>query len=304
MEDTAKPAGEKTAPRRFLFNQSFDVERQSTRKRKQEEEKPPEPTFSKEELEAARQAGYEEGRTAGLQEAGAGLEAATADLVKAIAEQLPMISTEQAASNDRLMHDGARVATIIARKILPAYAVKYGTDELESLVTQCLRSLVDQPRIVVRVEPAQVAPITQHLENAVSSSGFDGRFLVEADETMGPSDCRLAWQGGGLERRESDIWRDIDAAIGAYLGDAAAGDGPDATVEADMPDTAEVTADPEALEAKTGADGQVGGETDNDGTTPAPEAGSVDVQAESPDETAGDMPAGDNAGAPDPLEDR
>lgn len=223
MEDSTKTADTDATPRPFLFEHSFDVDREAARKRKAEEEKPPEPTFSKEELKAAREAGYADGHSAGLQEAAAGLEAKTAQLVAAIGEQLPPISGEQAKANERLMHNGARVAVTIARKILPSYAAKHGTDELTALVTRCLETLISQPKILIRVAPHQVGPITQHIETAVSASGFDGRFLIEADDAMGPSDCRLSWQSGGLERSEADIWRDIDAAVADYLGDAPGG---------------------------------------------------------------------------------
>lgn len=277
MEDSAKTANTDATPRPFLFEHSFDADREAARKRKAEEEKPPEPTFSKEELDAARAAGYADGHNAGLQEAATSLEAETAQLVAAIGEQLPSISGEQAEANARLMRSGARLAATIARKILPSYTAKHGTDELTALVTRCLETLVSQPRIVVRVEPGQIEPITQHLETAVSVSGFEGRFLIEADDTMGPSDCRLSWQSGGLERSEADIWRDIDAAVAAYLGDAP-GDTEGGTGD-DAPQTADTAA--EAIAADT----------------PAPDCAADD-------NTTGDGAETDATEMPAPLEDR
>ena len=289
-----KTAERDTTARRFLFDHSFDVERKSARKRKAEEEKPPEPTFSKEELEAARQDGFAEGRAAGAQEATSGLEAATAGVVEEICRQLPALSTDQAAANDRLMHDGAKVATTIARKILPSYSARHGTDELTALVTRSLQSLVDQPKIIVCVGPSQVAPITEHLETAASASGFDGRFLVEANETMGPSDCRVTWQGGGLERCEPEIWQQIDAAIEEYLGAAP-------IVENTAPRESE-SANPametvSAAEPESGTENLASDAVDNGAPIPA------DAGEENPDpsiETTTEMPTD----MPDPLEDR
>jgi flagellar assembly protein FliH len=274
LEDSAKTANADAAPRPFLFEHSFDVDREAARKRKAEEEKPPEPTFSKEELEAAREAGYADGHSAGFQEASSNLEAKTAQLVAALGERLPPLSDEQALANDRLLRDGARVAATITRKILPSYTAKHGTDELAALVTRCLETLISEPRIRVRVEPGQVDPITRHLDSAVSASGFDGRFLVEADEAMGPSDCRLTWQNGGLERVEADIWREIDTAVADYLGDDPGDAGGDETAFA--PGDAQA---PEESEEGT----------ENDST----------IRGGAEAETA-EMPTG----MPDPLEDR
>ena len=56
----------------------------------------------------------------------------------------------------------------------------------------------------------------------VREGGFDGRFLVDGDDRLGPADCRIRWQGGGLERRETEIWQEIDGALERFLGDAGA----------------------------------------------------------------------------------
>ena len=288
MENSAKTANADTAPRPFLFEHSFDAEREAARKRKAEAEKPPEPTFSKEELDAAREAGYAAGHSAGLQEESSSLEAKTTALVAALGERLPPLSDEQAEANDRLLRDGARVAVTIARKILPAYTAKHGTDELSALVTRCLEALISQPKIHVRVVPEQVEPITRHLEAAVSASGFDGKFLVEADETMGPSDCRLTWQNGGLERLEAQFWRDIDTAVTDYLGEAMDDVDAPGAASAEGPELS--AAAPETSESE-----------------------SSETDARAPDDTEITRAAGDNAAAetaetpaesPEPLEDR
>lgn len=302
MEDTVKTADPDTPPRKFLFDHSFDVERKSERKRKAEEEKPPEPTFSKEELEAARQDGYAKGMTAGAQEAASRLEAATRELLENIGGQLPALSADQAQANDRLQRDGAKVAATIARKILPGYAAQHGTDELTALVTQCLRTLVSQPKIVVRVSPSQVGPITEHLESATAASGFDGRFLIEADDSMGPSDCRLAWQGGGLERSEADIWKQVDAAIEDYLGPEPAAEDAAAPAPGNAAEATESAGTPETV---TGVENHASSDPGDDGTAAphasaeAPEAPietTADTHTETPTEIPADMP--------DPLEDR
>ena len=275
MENRAKTTTPQEAPSRFLFDQSFDIAPRSAKKRKPEEEKPPEPTFSREELEAARQDGYEKGRIAGSEEVSAGIESEIGRLVAVIGEQLPVLAAAQAAANERLLHDGARLATTIARKILPAYTARHGMEEVGALITQCLQTLIDQSKITVRVGAPYVDAVREHLDSAASASAFDGRFLVEADETMGASDCRVLWQGGGLERREADIWRQVDAITENFL-----------------PGLAE--------EAP-------GGMTDTDDREP-------DISAAAPDDMEADQsPAAEDdqtnateapAGAPDPLEDR
>ena len=239
-----------------MFDQSFDAGRRQAKKPKPEDEKPPEPTFNLQQIEEARQQGYEQGRTAGSAESAASVEAEIARLVAAIAAQLPALMAAQAAANDRLMHDGATLVAAIARKILPALVAQHGLDEVDSLIADCLRTLIDQPKIVVRVSARHTEEIATRLVAAASVSAFDGRFMVEADEAMGPSDCRVSWQGGGLERKAEDIWRQVESAIETFLGKPAETGGASATA-ADSPE-------PQILPATAG---------DAAGPTSAPDLG-------------------------------
>jgi len=227
VNNRAKAERSQAAPERFLFDRSFDLNARPAKKPKPEEEKPPEPTFSREELEAAQQDGYAQGHAAGVAEASAGLESEIARLIAAIGDKLPTLSSAQVAANERLLHDGARLATVIARKILPAFTARHGMEEVGALMRNCLETLIEQPRITVRVGAPYVDTVRAQLDSAASASAFEGRFLVEPDEMMGPSDCRIVWQGGGIERNEADIWRQVDAATEKYLAELAGDTGDD-----------------------------------------------------------------------------
>jgi flagellar assembly protein FliH len=210
----AKPQAE---AHRFLFDHSFDAPKKAAKKPKPEDEKPPEPTFGSAQMEAARQESYEQGRLAGAAEAASGAEAETARLVAEIAARLPGIDAAQAEANGGLMRDGAALAAAIVRKILPGYIARNGLDEIDTLLEQCLRTLIDEPKIVVRVSAQHAGEVSARLGAAAAAGRFAGRFMVEGDGDMGPSDCHVSWQGGGLERKADEIWRQADGAVEAYL---------------------------------------------------------------------------------------
>lgn len=298
MQNRAKSTNTQETPRRFLFDQSFDVARKPKKKASPEAEKPPEPTFSQQELEAARQDGYEKGHQAGVSEAATSMEAEIARLVAAIGAELPPISAAQEEANRKVLHDGARLASTIARKILPTYVARHGTGELEALVIECLHTLIDEPKIAVQVAVGQVDTIKARLDAAVQEGAFDGRFLVDGDDSLGPSDCRIRWQGGGLERREAEIWREIDGAVARYLGvDESPGqDGQQGLYDlpADEPDASIGTGTEDAIEpGAAGASGKA---------SPAPAP--VD-QPEIADPSGDTDPLADAPpSAPAPVEDR
>jgi flagellar biosynthesis/type III secretory pathway protein FliH len=296
VESSTKTEGAAEAPERFLFDRSFDVSAKPAKKPKPEEEKPPEPTFSRKELDAAHHDGYAEGHAAGMEEAAAGIESEIAQLVAAIGEKLPPLSEAQAAANERLLHDGARLATTIARKILPAYSARHGMEEMAALIKQCLGTLIEQPRITVHVGADYVDAVRAQLDSAASASAFEGRFLVEPEAAMGPSDCRIAWQGGGLERDEAEIWRQVDAATENFLARLDAGpteDNPADTVAGG------------AHGDETNADETNADEATGDGATAA-SAAPADAGDDAPptEDAAETNPAETPDGATAPLEDR
>lgn len=203
--------------RRFLFDNSFDAGRKPAKQPKPEDDKPPEPTFSQADVEQARQEAYEQGRLAGAAEAAAGTEAEVTRLLAGVAEALPAVAAAQEEANARLMRDGAALATAVVGKILPGLVARNGLDEIGALLDRCLRALIDQPKIMVRVAPQHAEALKARLAAAVQAGGFGGRFMIEADETLGPSDCRVSWPSGGLERNAEDVWRQVEAALAGYL---------------------------------------------------------------------------------------
>ena len=54
-----------------------------------------------------------------------------------------------------------------------------------------------------------VADLEARLQDVFARSGFRGTFSVVADYELQPGDCRLEWDGGGADRDEARIWRDI-----------------------------------------------------------------------------------------------
>jgi hypothetical protein len=49
-------------------------------------------------------------------------------------------------------------------------------------------------------------------------ASFQGTYSVITDYELQPGDCRLEWDGGGAERSEARIWRDIREIVAANFG--------------------------------------------------------------------------------------
>lgn len=218
MDDrTTDSVSEEPSP--YLFDVSFDADQiaRAEAEAKAKEEEPPEPTFTLLQIDEARKQGYDEGVQAGRKEASDGIENSMAQTLERIAEQFPNIVAAQSAANEQMMANAAEIAVTIMRKLTPTLLERHGAAEINTLMSECVSNLTDEPKIRIRVAADHAAEIEKRLEGLVSASGFDGRFLVEPDEKMEPTDCRIDWPGGGIEKRTEEIWSQIDTALERFL---------------------------------------------------------------------------------------
>jgi flagellar assembly protein FliH len=206
-----------SAPHKFLFDRSFDLPdapRNAPRK-----PPPPvaEPTFSKAELDAAREAGVAAGRAAALAEAAQSNETRVAGSLSSIALGLKVILAARGRYAEDAQRSALETLRAVLAKALPALCRKAPLAEIEAMVAECLREAFDEPRIVLRVTDSLFEAMQPRLEAVVAASGFAGRIVLLADETLGPGDARVEWADGGAERDTRRLTREIDEALARAL---------------------------------------------------------------------------------------
>jgi flagellar assembly protein FliH len=182
---------------------------------------PPPPTFSEEELMLARQQAYDQGRQAGHQEAAQAQEQMIGMALATAAHHLQALGAAQAADAEDVARQGAAIAIALVRKLHPEFARRFGLEEIEGAVLDCLSHLDRIPKVTVKVAPALVGAVKEKMAGVVQQAAFDGKLGVVGDETVPPGDCRVEWGDGGAERDQSRAWAQIDQAVEAVLGSLA-----------------------------------------------------------------------------------
>jgi flagellar assembly protein FliH len=179
---------------------------------------PPPPSFSEEELTLARQQAYDQGCQAGHQEAAQSQEQMTGMALATAAHHLQALGAAQAADTEEAMRQGAAIAVALVRKLHPEFARRFGLEEIESAVLDCLRHLDRIPKVTVKVAPSLVGAVKEKMEGVAQQAAFDGKLGVVGDESVAIGDCRVEWGDGGAERDQSRAWARIDQAVEAVLG--------------------------------------------------------------------------------------
>lgn len=172
-------------------------------------EVPPAPTFSEQDLEAARDEAYVAGHTAALQEAEAATERLMAESLHFIAQHLRQMIGTIDAPYARLEPMAAEVALAVSRRVAPVIAARHGVDEIEALVRRVVPTVIDQPRLVVRVHPALSEQTRTAIRPVIEDTGFEGRIMVMDDPQIQPGDARIEWGDGGIEKDTARTWSDI-----------------------------------------------------------------------------------------------
>lgn len=192
---------------KFLFDTAFDTDVQDQRS------EPETPTYSQQQLLAARAEAFSEGAETGREETRRDAQQHTARALEAIDAKLGSFVRSQQDHNDAMTRQALEVAIAIARKCAPVAAERGAADEIEQLVRGCLGNLIDEPRVVVRVNEDLVEPVKARIDALTDSRGFSGTVVLLGDAELKPADCKVMWPDGGIERSSERLWQEIDQAV-------------------------------------------------------------------------------------------
>jgi flagellar assembly protein FliH len=198
-------------PRKYLFDLSFDQPQGPVAVRFART--PPEPSFTRAELDATAAAARQEGYQAGFAEAAAAIEARLAGATEKLASDLASLVARADEFRREAETGAVELLRLVTAKAVPALARKAPIPELEAMVIDCLREAAEEPRIVLRVVPDLFDAMRERLDAIATSHGFAGKFVLLADDSIGPSDGRLEWADGGAERNAARLARELDAAL-------------------------------------------------------------------------------------------
>ncbi len=210
---------------KYTFELEFDENGEIVNQVEEEEEleepedlPPPEPTFSKAEVEAAREEGHKAGREEMRTEAEAATETSAMLALNALAEHFAELSAAQEAAIEEIRRESVAIACAVTRKMFPNLAKDMALPEIESVIHTCLREYITEPRIFVRVHEDVREMVKEKTDPIVEQTGFQGDLIVVAEPGLGRSDCVLEWGAGGAERRTEWLWQNIDREVADSLG--------------------------------------------------------------------------------------
>lgn len=205
-----------TALQKFMFETRFDGAAGRKRSEPRHAAKPP-VTMTEDQVAALREESFAAGRTQGVEEATAQAESLAAAALARIEARLAEVAPQIATVIDGVKRDAVAAAMAALRKLVPRLAKEGDLADIEQVVTSCLAAVLEEPRVVVRVNDSTLDLIKERVADIAAKAGYDGKVVLVVDDNLGPGDCRVEWADGGAERDTGWMWKQIDGVVERFF---------------------------------------------------------------------------------------
>ncbi len=173
--------------------------------------------YTEDDLVAAREEAFNEGKAAGFEQAQASVANRTAEALAKIADLLATADCGLSETVDAIKRDSVEAALTVVRKAMPELSRSHAVAEIEALVAGCLDKVLDEPRVVIRAHDTLLDALKERIEPLAERCGYAGKIVLLAEPHMSLSDCRVEWADGGAERDTKRLWEEIDGAVKRFL---------------------------------------------------------------------------------------
>ncbi len=170
-------------------------------------------TFSEEEVTEAREKSFSDGQKKGTQSALEGIEKTLIDTLNTIADNLTTLQSEQIKANQEITDDATALALAIVRKFFPMLNKQSAMNEVEAVIKNLLDRLIDDPRIIIKVNPSISRELSDRFSGRFQNTEMDNSFSITADENVAEGNCVIEWSNGTAERNLDRLMREVDEII-------------------------------------------------------------------------------------------
>lgn len=189
-QDKVKPEKERFFFTKNIFDEGYV----------DEDAEPPEPTFSEDELKAAKDQAFQQGKQEGTQQTSQkeqqSREQHVAQAMQVIAKNSNQLFQQELQREERFEQEAVALSMRIFETLFPIYQKEHGFDELKHHIESVLQKHKKTPSIDVYVAEENKDGIDAFLADLVAK-GHSGEFHVHVDPNLSDTACRLDWEQGG-----------------------------------------------------------------------------------------------------------
>lgn len=167
------------------------------------------PTFSEDELAAAKEIAYMQGLEEGKRMQQSEIDAQLLQTLTGFEGELVKFIDAESEKRREVQKDAAELAKTIALKICLTESEKHSVDRVVVCLDSVTKMLLDKPKINISVHPDLMEPLTKRIKRMIEGDAVQ----VITDESLSILDCRFNWQEGGAEVMLQNTLQQIDTYI-------------------------------------------------------------------------------------------
>ncbi len=171
------------------------------------------PTFSEEQVAAARKEGIAAGREQERAEILGAIEQQTMKTLALIEKRIGELLNIQEQANEAIQRDCLVIATAVVQRLFPSLNQEHAQREVEDMIASVMTMVIEEPRVTVKVNEKLHASLEKRITEITAKKGFEGKLTVLSDQDIQIGDCKIEWGKGGAVRDMDALWREIDAVI-------------------------------------------------------------------------------------------
>lgn len=203
--------------KKFLFDLNYFDDDNVMHKAEDPNAPPPAPTFSEEELEAAKKAAFDQGVAEGKKQALESIEQEKQNNLQSMQQSLSALFDCEEDRNQRLETHVIALAFKALEKTYPRFMELAGTLQTREMLQTQLQTLRKLPSIDISLAPAMAKRLEGEIHTLKERLAAQGSWTILEDETLNEGACEIAWNNGGLDWRPDKVHAAITEAFAPYL---------------------------------------------------------------------------------------
>ncbi len=167
-------------------------------------------TYTEEQLLLAKEQSFKAGKAEGVAETKQQQEELIGKLLQQSLTAIAELSKEEDRREVEKSIDAVRLTTRIIEKTLPSLAEEHTIKDIETTIVESIEARKDEPRILIKVAPQHLEAIKTRTKSIIDEKDLHGKVIIEADERISPTDCKIEWGDGGAERLYESLLEKIN----------------------------------------------------------------------------------------------
>ena len=168
------------------------------------------PTFSEDELNVAREEGFNAGKESGMTETLASIENSISQTLSTIVDEILDLSRKQSEYNEHIKIETISLLNCVNRKLFPLMNEQLNLDEAIQFSQRVLPELLTEPRITIRVHEDISETLKNRIEVFLKDKSYGGELIINGDVSISAGNCQIEWSSGSAERNSELLMSDIE----------------------------------------------------------------------------------------------